>query len=195
VTPPVVADEINSSKDKEVIMTKGIIVAISIFAMLVAACAKEDESRMPGGRASNPGQPNKPTQPAEPVNTGRDLDPADFPNVPNSIFGAWDSDTAEFGDGLVYLLTLYFNDDDEVGMKRTCVGSGEEVAAATVVDGEVSTSKIKITQTATVQEKGGRITDCALTINTGSFSYKRTGDRLDVTFKPGQTRGFTRAKK
>lgn len=172
-------------------MTKSIIGAFWVITMLTAvlglsSCAKEDESRPP----LSPPPVNKPE-----INTGREFKPENFPNIANSIYGAWDADTAEFGQGLTYLLSLYFNDHDEVGMKRTCVGSGEEVAAATVVDGEVTTSKIKITQTAQVLEKGGRISDCSLTVNTGSFSYKRTGDRLEVTFEPGNIRSFTRVKK
>jgi hypothetical protein len=173
-------------------MTKSIIAMVGIIIIsLLTACAREDESRDSSG-AKPPAPPvAKPT----PINTGSEFDPQDFPNIKNSIFGAWDADTAEFGSGLAYLMSLYLNDKGQVGVRRVCLGKGEELDVATVVTGEVSSSKIKITQSATVSESGSRITDCTLKVDAGSFSYKRTQDRLEVTFPPGETRSFTRARK
>ena len=160
-------------------MTRSIMATMFSLLLLLTACAK-------GGGSGNS---------APGAGPGTLLKPGDFPNVANEIYGVWNSDTAEFGSGLAYLLTFYFNEKDQVGVMRTCVGAGEEVRASTVVSGEISATQISIKQAARVTEKGGRISDCTLIINEGSFSYKRTGDRLEVTFWPGDTRKFSRASK
>jgi hypothetical protein len=162
-------------------MTRGIVAVICVFQLLIV-CAKENEAR-----------PTSPPTLPPPTDTGREFKVEDFPNVNNSIFGAWEGDTAEFGpDGVYYILSLYFNDQNEVGQKRTCRGSNEVVEAAAVVSGEVNSSKIKINESVVVTEKGGRITDCTLTVDKGSSSYKRTGDRLEVTSQSGDMRSYTR---
>lgn len=150
------------------------IIPIFIAALLLLSCAKENK---PAGSFFGP---------------GRQLKAEDFPNIRNSIYGAWAADTADFGSGMAYFLTLYFNDDNEVGVKRTCVGSGDEVHAAAVVDGSISASVFEIKESARVSEAGERISDCTLVVNAGSFSYKVTGDRLEVELVPGETRSFTR---
>lgn len=164
-------------------MTKGIIAALWVIVMFTA-CARENDAR------SN----DNPPEDFKPINTGREFQAEDFPNVANTLYGAWDADTADFGDGLAYLLSLYINENGEVGMKKTCVGGGDVVEAATVVDAKITSSKIKIDDSAYVLEKGGGIANCDLTVNAGSFSYKRSGNKLEVTFSAGQTRSFTRAK-
>lgn len=128
------------------------------------------------------------------TDTGRQIKVEDFPNVSNSVYGAWNSDTADFGNGLMYLLTLYFNDHEQIGFKRTCIGSGDEVNAATVVSAEIQNTVFAVKEAAKVTQKGKRITNCTLIVNTGSFSYTLNGDRLEVIFQPGEIKTFTRAK-
>ncbi len=158
-------------------MTRSIIAGVFSLLLLITACAKGGGS---GNDAALPGP-------------GKQLKPGDFPNVANEIFGVWNSDTADFGSGLAYLLTFYFNENDQVGVMRTCVGAGEEVQASTVVSARISATQIDIKQSARVTEKGGRISDCTLIVNEGSFSYTLQGDRLEVVLQPGETRSFTRA--
>src|SRR5262245_3829491 len=105
-------------------MTRGIISAVcAISLLIIVACA--NESRGPAGGPTG----------------GSKINVKDFPNVPHSIYGRWSADTADFGSNLVYLLTLYFN-EDQIGVKRTCIGSHDEVSAATVLGAEISPSEI-----------------------------------------------------
>jgi len=166
----------NPEQKVEESMTRRVIVLLTMVSLQILSCA--DGNRETGPLLGN----------------GRPLKPENFPNIHNSIYGAWAADTAEFGSNMAFFLTLYFNEQDEIGIKRTCVGMGDEVDAAAVVHGTISQSQFAITEAARVTEKGGRISDCTLNVNAGSFSYTLNGDRLEVSFSPGETRSFTRSK-
>ncbi len=125
---------------------------------------------------------------------GRQLKVEDFPNIKNSVFGVWSGDQAEFGDELVYLTTYYFNAKNEIGVKRTCVGNGEEVDVATVVDGEIREQEIMIRESAQVSRKGNRISHCTLTVHAGSFTYNLNGNRLEFASKTAAPRSYSRVE-
>lgn len=158
-------------------MTKSIInLAILALSLAALACAERSGSVPPA------------------FGTGRQLKLEDFPNIKDSIFGAWSGDQAEFGDEVVFLTTYYFNNKNEIGIKRTCVGNGEEISLGAVVDGEVGTSSIIVKSSVQVSRKGERISNCTLTILEGSFSYNLRGDRLEFANKDADPRSFTRVK-
>lgn len=125
---------------------------------------------------------------------GRQLKAEDFPNVPGSIFGAWSADQAEFGNELVYLTTYYFNSKNEIGIRRTCVGNGEEIDVAAVVDGRIDGNEIHIVSAAQVSRTGSRISHCALTVHAGSFNYNLSGNRLQFTGQSAAPRSYTRVE-
>ncbi len=158
-------------------MTRGIAcIAAVMFFVLATGCAEKSGSNPPV------------------FGTGRQLKSEDFPNVQNSIFGHWSADQAEFGNELVYLTSYYFNDKNEIGIKRTCVGNGEEVVVAAVVDGEISAQSIRIKSSVQVSRKGERISNCTLTIHEGSFAYNLSGDRLEISTKGIDLLSFTRVQ-
>lgn len=154
-------------------MTRGIIAAVILVG--IANCSKK--SSPPAG-----------------LGPGRQLKVEDFPNVKNSIFGVWNGDQADFGNELVYLTTFYFNEKNEIGVKQTCIGQGEELEVATVVDGTITESQFTLNSSAQVSRTGKRISHCTLTVHAGSFFYALRGDRLEFTDKSATQRSFTRVE-
>lgn len=178
MTPPREFAEIFYGQNhREVIVTRGInLVATAALILLAVGCSDKSGSNSPV------------------FGTGRQLKPEHFPNIRNSIYGSWSGDQAEFGNEMVFLTTYYFNQKNEIGVKRTCVGNGEELSVATVVDGEIMQDSVSIKASVQVSRKGERISNCTLTIHEGSFIYNLSGDRLEVVNKGADARSYTRVQ-
>lgn len=106
---------------------------------------------------------------------------ADYPNIPNTVYGQWGVEDAEFGNGLAYYSYFFVSEDGPLGVAMTCQGQGEEVTAAIQSTVEITASHIVINQSSESHEKGRRIADCAVAVTKSRIPYRIQNDKLFIT--------------
>lgn len=117
------------------------------------------------------------------INGGvKDLNTLSFPNVDNSVYGAWHNDTTETGTaGYTKDTNIYFNMQGEMGTQVTCAQASEKLVAGLTFPAAITDSSFSIKQDVHMLQKGeGQLKECDLTMKQGSFGLSLKGDHLDL---------------
>lgn len=144
-------------------MHKYLTLLLVIFSVSFSGCAKKKKTE-PNGEA--------------PVLV---LNKADFPNVPQSVYGRWLNDETITKDGITMHMKLYVN-RTQVGIEVDCDGMGRTAGASFAVNAAIDTRNIQILEAASKAEKStnGRL-NCSAQIAKGTFGYFVSNNNMILT--------------
>lgn len=116
----------------------------------------------------------------------RGVNVQDFPNISNSIYGAWMNVSNDTKDGITYQSSAYFNIRNEAGFVTECTKYPDSVSAGTTVDATIGTTSYTISDSYRMDESSDQgIVDCPVLVTAGEYSYTVNGDTLSVS-SPGK---------
>lgn len=110
------------------------------------------------------------------------LNPLNFPNIDNTVYGAWKNNVPETGDkGLTKNTNVYFNLQGQMGYQVTCELLSEKLIVGLTYPASITGNLVRVNQDIHMLQKGdGQLTECELNFAQGSWEYSVSVDNLNV---------------
>ncbi len=110
------------------------------------------------------------------------LNPLDFPNIDNTVYGAWKNNVPETGDkGLTKNTNVYFNLSGQMGYQVTCEQFAEKLTVGLSYPATITGNVVSVAQDIHLLQKGaGQLAECELNFAQGSWEFSVSFDNLNI---------------